>query len=183
VLREAGIEPGEDPAAEADWTPGAAAATRLLLECDPAMTAVFVHSDAMAIGVLSALARAGRRVPDDVAVVSCDDMPFAEVLIPSLTSLRLPFAESGEVAVELLLGRITGQPPLDEPILLPVGLVVRGSCGGQPAASAPTTWKGRTACPGSSLTPAGAPATWTATYSGVSGAPWAGASTAACTTA
>lgn len=139
VLREAGIEPGEDPAAEADWTPGAAAATRLLLECDPAMTAVFVHSDAMAIGVLSALARAGRRVPDDVAVVSCDDMPFAEVLIPSLTSLRLPFAESGEVAVELLLGRITGQPPLDEPILLPVGLVVRGSCGGQPAASAPTT--------------------------------------------
>ena len=78
----------------------------------------------MAIGVLSALARAGRRVPDDVAVVSCDDMPFAE---------------SGEVAVELLLGRITGQPPLDEPILLPVGLVVRGSCGGQPAASAPTT--------------------------------------------
>ena len=56
VLREAGIEPGDDPAAEADWTPGAAAATRLLLECDPAKTAVFVHSDAMAIGVLSALA-------------------------------------------------------------------------------------------------------------------------------
>ena len=146
ALREAGIEPGEDLAAEADWTPGAAAAaTRLLLQRDPAMTAVFVHSDAMAIGVLSALARAGRRVPDDVAVVSCDDMPFAEYLIPSLTSLRVPFAETGEAAVELLLGRIAGQPPPDEPILLPVELVVRGSCGGQPAAGSPTTQKGRTA--------------------------------------
>jgi LacI family transcriptional regulator len=145
ALREAGIEPGEDLAAESDWTPGAAAAaTRLLLQRDPAMTAVFVHSDAMAIGVLSALARAGRRVPDDVAVVSCDDMPFAEFLIPSLTSLRVPFAETGEAAVELLLGRIAGQPPPDEPILLPVELVVRGSCGGQPAAGTPPTQKGRT---------------------------------------
>ena len=75
-----------------DWTPGtAAAATRLLLERAPRMTAIFVHSDTMAIGVLSALASAGRRVPADVAVVSCDDMPFAEYLRPSLSSLRVPF--------------------------------------------------------------------------------------------
>ena len=59
------------------------------------MTAIFVHSDTMAIGVLSALASAGRRVPADVAVVSCDDMPFAEYLTPSLSSLRVPFAETG----------------------------------------------------------------------------------------
>ena len=64
ALRAAGIEPGEDLAVEGDWTPGtAAAATRLLLERDPEMTAIFVHSDTMAIGVLSALAAAGRRVP------------------------------------------------------------------------------------------------------------------------
>ena len=82
ALRAAGIEPDEDLAVEADWTPGtAAAATRLLLERGPRMTAIFVHSDTMAIGVLSALASAGRRVPADVAVVSCDDMPFAEYLI------------------------------------------------------------------------------------------------------
>ena len=64
ALRTAGIEPDEDLAVEADWTPGtAAAATRLLLERDPRMTAIFVHSDTMAIGVLSALASAGRRSP------------------------------------------------------------------------------------------------------------------------
>jgi LacI family transcriptional regulator len=130
ALREAGIEPGEDLAAEADWTPGtAAAATRLLLQRDRRMTAIFVHSDTMAIGVLSALAAARRQVPADVAVVSCDDMPFAEYLTPSLTSLRVPFARTGERAVELLLASIGGQEPPTEPILLPVELITRDSTG------------------------------------------------------
>jgi LacI family transcriptional regulator, galactose operon repressor len=131
ALRAAGIEPGEDLAAESDWTPGGAAvATRLLLQREAGITAIFVHSDTMAIGVLSALAAAGRQVPADVAVVSCDDMPFAEFLIPSLTSLRVPFAETGEQAVGLLLRRIAGEPVPDEPVLLPVELIVRDSCGG-----------------------------------------------------
>jgi LacI family transcriptional regulator len=88
--------------------------------------------------VLSALAAAHRRVPADVAVVSCDDMPFAEYLIPPLTSLRVPFAETGEKAVDLLLRRIAGEPVPDEPVLLPVELIVRESCGsGQPPSSPP----------------------------------------------
>src|SRR6266705_1848722 len=49
ALRDAGIEPGEDLAAESDWTPGGAAtATRLLLQREPGITAIFVHSDTMA---------------------------------------------------------------------------------------------------------------------------------------
>ncbi len=57
--------------------------------------------------------RAGRGRPPgpaDVAVVSCDDMPFAEYLTPSLSSLRVPFAETGREAVELLLRSIAGEP-------------------------------------------------------------------------
>jgi LacI family transcriptional regulator len=138
ALRAAGTEPGEDLTVESDWTPGgAAAATRLLLQRDPAMTAIFVHSDTMAIGVLSALATAHRRVPGDVAVVSCDDMPFAEYLIPPLTSLRVPFAATGEQAVDLLLRRIAGEPVPDQPVRLPVELIVRASCGGTQPRSAP----------------------------------------------
>jgi LacI family transcriptional regulator len=129
-LRAAGIEPNGDLVAEADWTPaGAAAATRLLLERVPDTSAVFVHNDAMGIGVLSAIARSGRRVPGDVALVSCDDMPFAEYLAPPLSTVRIPFAETGARAVELLLERIGGAPPPTEPVLLPVELVVRESCG------------------------------------------------------
>lgn len=137
ALREAGIEPGQDLTVESDWTPrGAAAATRLLLQHDPAVTAIFVHSDTMAIGVLSALAAAGRRVPADIAMVSCDDMPFAEYLIPPLTSLRVPFAETGEQAVNLLLRSIAGEPLPGGPLLLPVELIVRASCGGSRPGSA-----------------------------------------------
>ncbi len=65
-------------------------ATRLLLQREPRLTAIFVHSDAIAIGVLSALLGAGRQVPGDVAVVSCDDMPFAPHLVPPLTTVRAP---------------------------------------------------------------------------------------------
>jgi DNA-binding LacI/PurR family transcriptional regulator len=90
----------------------------------------------MAIGVLSALASAGRRVPADVAVVSCDDMPFAEYLTPSLSSLRVPFAETGQEAVELLLRSIAGEPAPESTVRLPVELIVRDSCGGRaPGAS------------------------------------------------
>jgi LacI family transcriptional regulator len=93
------------------------------------MTAIFVHNDAMAIGVLSAVAATGRRVPADVAVVGCDDMPFAEYLTPALSTVRVPLAMTGERAVDTLLQSITGTAVSAEPLLLPVELINRSSCG------------------------------------------------------
>jgi LacI family transcriptional regulator len=132
ALRDAGLEPSEDLVVEGDWTPqGGATATRLLLERSPSLTAIFVHSDVMAIGALSALWQTGRRVPADVAVVSCDDIPFAEFLTPPLTTVRVPLAETGRQAVELLLRSIAGEPVPERTPLLPVQLIVRDSCGGR----------------------------------------------------
>jgi LacI family transcriptional regulator len=131
ALRTAGLCPDEDLVAEGDWTPrGAAAATRLLLERVPRLTAIFVHSDTMSIGVLSALWHAGRRVPADVAVVSCDDVPFAQYLTPPLSTVRVPLEQTGRQAVELLLRAIAGQQVPDRVPLLPVELIVRESSGG-----------------------------------------------------
>jgi LacI family transcriptional regulator len=131
ALRSAGLEPSEDLVVEGDWTPqGGAAAARLLIERSPELTAIFVHNDTMAIGVLSALWRAGRRVPADAAVVSCDDIPFAEYLTPSLTTVRVPLADTGKQAVELLLRAIGGEQVPEKAPLLPVELIVRDSCGG-----------------------------------------------------
>jgi DNA-binding LacI/PurR family transcriptional regulator len=87
--------------------------------------------------VLSALAAAGRRVPDDVALVGCDDVPLAAYLVPALTTVHVPLAEAGEQAVGLLLRRIRGEPGADERIRLPVSLAIRASCGA-PAAAAKT---------------------------------------------
>jgi LacI family transcriptional regulator len=130
ALRAAGIEPHEDLVVEGDWSPhGGAEATRLLLERSPGVTAIFVHSDMMAIGVLSALHASGRRIPEDVAVVGCDDIPFAEYLSPPLTTVRVPLAETGRTAINLLLNAIAGNPVPEKPPLLPVELIVRASCG------------------------------------------------------
>jgi LacI family transcriptional regulator len=129
ALREAGETLPARRVAEADWThAGGYEAVNRLLAAAPEITAVFIHNDTMAIGALKALDEHGRRVPADCSIVSCDDLSFAEYLVPALTTVRLPFQETGERAAQLLLEHIRGEP-IAARNLLPVELVVRGSTG------------------------------------------------------
>ncbi|HEX6677691.1 MAG TPA: substrate-binding domain-containing protein [Actinomycetes bacterium] len=80
--------------------------------------------------------RLGLRVPDDCAVVGCDDLPIVAHTIPPPTTVHVPFYETGGRAVALLLDRIAGAGKEPDRVLLPVELVVRGSCGA--ATPAPT---------------------------------------------
>jgi LacI family transcriptional regulator len=96
---------------------------------DEPPTAIFCANDATAVGAISALRGAGRRVPDDVAVAGFDDIPIGRYLSPSLSSVRVDVNRMGARAVELLCNAITGDaPPAQE--LLETRLVVRRSCGG-----------------------------------------------------
>ncbi|MFI5955916.1 LacI family DNA-binding transcriptional regulator [Cryptosporangium sp. NPDC051539] len=104
----------------------AAEATHHLLDADPSITAVFVHNDNMAFGVLSALRTRGIPVPARLSIVGCDDAPLAEFAAPPLTTVRVPFEATGARAAALLLARIRGEPT-DRKNLLPVELVVRES--------------------------------------------------------
>jgi LacI family transcriptional regulator len=61
----------------------------------------------MAIGALSALRESKVRVPEDIAVAGFDDIPLAHYMDPPLTSVRVPIAELGASAVEMLLHGIT----------------------------------------------------------------------------
>jgi DNA-binding LacI/PurR family transcriptional regulator len=107
-----------------DFTIGSgAAATRLLLEDDPDLDAVFAADDLMAIGALYALWEAGRRVPGDVAVVGFGDVAAAPYTIPPLTTLRCQ--DQAATAVRLLLSAIDGAPASS--VVLPVELVIRAS--------------------------------------------------------
>ncbi|WP_214111121.1 LacI family DNA-binding transcriptional regulator [Acrocarpospora catenulata] len=99
-----------------------ALAMRQLLDDDPALDAVFVASDMMAFGALKALREAGRRVPDDVAVVGFDDVPSAVYTDPPLTTVRQPTLRMGRELARLLL-----DPDQSAPVLLPTELVVRES--------------------------------------------------------
>jgi LacI family transcriptional regulator len=119
-----------DPAlvVEGDFTDdGGYTAMKQLLPHQP--DAVFVASDAMALGALRALREAGRRVPDDVAVVSFDDMPFAVRTDPPLTTVRQPIERAGSTAAEILINLIEHPSPEPRRIILPTELVIRDSCG------------------------------------------------------
>ncbi len=121
---------------EGDWTPaGGAAAAQRLLERSPDLEALFVHNDLMAVGVLHELHRLGRSVPDDVAVMGCDDIPVAAWTLPSLSTIALPFFETGVAAVRLLLDRIAGMVDVDARVLLPAQRRCRISCGCGPGTS------------------------------------------------
>ena len=100
-----------------------------LLDRAPELTALFAHNDHMAIGAMRALHDRGLRVPEDCAVVGFDDIDLAPYVIPSLTTVRISFENSGAAAVRLLLDRIERETTVPERVVLPVELVVRSSCG------------------------------------------------------
>ncbi|GAT68352.1 lacI family transcriptional regulator [Planomonospora sphaerica] len=102
------------------------AAMRQLLRDDPGLDAVFAASDMMALGALQVLRQAGRRVPDDVAVVGFDDVPAAAYAEPPLTTVRQPLHEMGRELARLVLALASGQD-VGAPVILPTELVVRDS--------------------------------------------------------
>jgi DNA-binding LacI/PurR family transcriptional regulator len=113
--------------AEGDFTvEGGAAAMARLLESAPDLDAVFAASDLMAIGAIRTLARLGRRVPDDIAVVGFDDVHEARLATPPLSTMRQPLGELGRTMTRVLLARIGGER-VERRTVLPTELVRRGS--------------------------------------------------------
>lgn len=126
ILAEEGIEADERLIASGDYSrAGGEAAAARLLERAPDLDAVFVASDLMAQGVLTALDRAGRRVPQDVAVGGFDDSPAALTAHPELTTVRQPWDRISAEMVRVLLAQISGEDPAA--VILPTELVIRGS--------------------------------------------------------
>jgi LacI family repressor for deo operon, udp, cdd, tsx, nupC, and nupG len=92
-------------------------------------TAVFAASDEIAIGFIRALRDAGLSVPDDVSVAGFDDIEYARVFNPSLTTMHQPRFELGRLAATNLVRRMTadGELPPPERLRLPCELVTRES--------------------------------------------------------
>jgi DNA-binding LacI/PurR family transcriptional regulator len=100
---------------------------RTLLRREPAIDAVFCATDLMAVGALQALREAGRRVPEDVAVVGFEDAPIALSAHPPLTTVHQSPEEMGREMVALLLETMAA-PDVDRPgRILSTRLVVRTS--------------------------------------------------------
>lgn len=113
-------------------TAGAEGAQPLLAMEQPP-TAIFAISDLLAIGVLHALKQAGRRIPEDMAVVGFNDIPLAAEVSPALTTVAAPVYQMGLEAMQMLQSLIAGKTPARSQIVLPTTLAIRQSCGAHPA--------------------------------------------------
>ncbi len=105
-----------------------------LLDLPQPPDALFAATHAMTMGVLSCLKQRGLRVPDDVALVSFDDLPWTQHVDPPLTTVWQPLRELGATAAELLVERMRQQ--LEEGsrlVKLDTRVVIRRSCGAQAA--------------------------------------------------
>jgi len=131
ALIEAGLPLPDDLVAEAHFSErDGMDATRRLLARQPRPDAIVACSLRLTTGAFAGIHRAGLRVPDDVAIVGYDEMPWATLCNPPLTVIQQPTRELGRVAARLLLNRLNGSPP-PAPVteVLQPRLLVRRSCG------------------------------------------------------
>ena len=100
---------------------------RELLKNYPEITALFCHNDLVAVGVLQTCAELGLRVPDDIAVIGYDDIRIAELVSPTLTTLRVSGTEIGTKTMQMLLEQIEVEAAEPKEIYIRPELIVRAS--------------------------------------------------------
>ncbi|WP_433830593.1 LacI family DNA-binding transcriptional regulator [Actinoplanes sp. CA-015351] len=127
ALADAGLPADPDLAVTVPWggAAGAEAMAELLSLREPP-TAVYAHSDEVALGALRTIRRAGLRVPEDISVIGIDDHPLAE--LTDLTTVAQPVRDQGALAGQVVLGLLSGAAT-DPGITVATRLVVRGSTG------------------------------------------------------
>jgi LacI family transcriptional regulator len=143
ALAGAGLEPAGGSTLYGEWSEEwGRQATDVLLRRDPGVDAVFCGNDQIARGMADAAREAGRRVPEDIALVGFDNWEVvAESCRPPLTTVDMNLRELGRVAGERLLAAIAGHPEPGVPdsgvCQLPCSLVLRESSRPRQAASQP----------------------------------------------
>ena len=133
ALADAGLRAEASLEGDARWyhRPDGYAAMQGLLERRPDLDAVFCFNDLLAIGALRALREAGRRVPDDVAVVGFDDVEECRYTAPPLTSVAPDKQAIADSAVGLLVRRIEEEGAVEpQEVFPPFALAVRASTAG-----------------------------------------------------
>jgi len=104
-----------------------ARAMTALLEREPTLDAVFAASDPMAFGAMRVLKAAGRRIPEDVAVIGFDGSPGGRHSDPPLTSVFQPAEEMGREMTRLLLAQLAGDESIETQVIVDTRLELRGS--------------------------------------------------------
>lgn len=130
ALRDHGIEARPEWVCCGDFLVGSGRQLALqLLSGRPRPTAVFVANNLMGLGVLEAVRAMGTQVPQELAIVIFDDMPWAPYVRPSITAVAQSPYDMGVAAARLVLRRLGGEQGDPEVVRLPVEVIIRESCG------------------------------------------------------
>lgn len=130
ALAEAGIRPCDDwvfGSDESAFQVGFNGA-QYLISHHPELTAIFTETDDIAIGVLGALWQMGLKIPDDVSVIGFDDITYATMVTPPLTTIHQPIDRIAATAVKHLIRTIDDPLTLPLDMVMPTRLVVRDTC-------------------------------------------------------
>jgi LacI family transcriptional regulator len=103
-----------------------------LLELTRRPTAVIAINDLLAIGAMRAISEAGLRIPEDISLLSHDDIQMAKYLVPSLTTISKDIVSLGREAVKLMLARIRQPERPYQTRQRPARLIIRESTGPSP---------------------------------------------------
>jgi len=109
-------------------------ATQQLLRRGKGLTALVAFNDISALGAMTALREAGHKFPEDVSVMGFDDIEFASIAYPTLTTVRQPLHEMGATAAELLLRKLAKDEVIENIGVRPE-LIVRSYTGSPSLAS------------------------------------------------
>ena len=128
ALRAHGLAPSHSLVAYGDFSIASGrSAARHFLRSDPRPTAIFAANDEMAMGAVAELKQHGLLVPADISIVGFDDIEFAEVYDPAITTVRQPRFDMGRVAMSLVIQQLRGEPFAPGETVLPAEFVVRAS--------------------------------------------------------
>ena len=103
-------------------------AVQQLLTAPRLPTAILCSNDLTALGALRGVLHAGLRVPEDISIIGADDIPFAELAYPALSTVRIPREKLGQLALDTLLRMMRNKEPGAE-FILDTELVIRNSTG------------------------------------------------------
>ena len=127
-LVENGIAPNPEWITSSSDLEGGYEAIRVLFdERKQDLEAVITYNDAAAIAALGALVQRDVRVPEDVAIIGCHDIPEADHVVPPITTVTQKLHEQGWRAANLVMNALEGKAPSDQ--LIETELVLRRSCG------------------------------------------------------
>jgi DNA-binding LacI/PurR family transcriptional regulator len=106
---------------------GFTGASKLIAENDN-LSAIFCLNDDMALGAMNAIWHLGRKVPDDISIIGFDDIRYASMVIPPLTTIRQPIDQIAEAAVMQIIKMVDNPTSERISIVMPTQLIIRETC-------------------------------------------------------